>query len=59
MFNQTKEYLSNLLEKEYVSILSIVISVVIGLLLLIIFQNNTDLLRLLYALLYLLQHLHH
>jgi hypothetical protein len=59
MFNQIKEYLSNLLEKEEVSILSIIISVVTGLLLLLIFQNNIDLLRLLYALLYLLQHLHH
>ena len=59
MFNQIKEYLSNLIGKEEGAILSIIVSVVMGLLLLLIFQDNVDILRLLYGLFYLLQHFHH
>ncbi len=62
MFNQMKEYLSNLLGKEERSILSIIISVVTILLILLIIpptQDRIDMARLLHSLFYLLQHFHH
>jgi phosphomevalonate kinase len=59
MLSRIKEYFKSLLEKEGLSISSITITVVIGLLFLLIFQDNSgNVLRIIHGIFYLLQHFH-